>query len=321
MSQTHPDTTAVKLLADRLTENAEKVIFGKTEVIRKVVLCLLTGGHLLLEDIPGTGKTTLAKTLARSLKCDCTRVQFTPDLLPSDLTGIKFYNQKEQEFTFKRGAIFTNILLGDEINRATPRTQSSLLECMEERQVTVDGVTYKLEAPFFVIATQNPIEIQGTFPLPEAQLDRFLMRVSMGYPTLEFERRMLTAFSQTSPLEDIAPAADIPTLLEAQAICRSVFVSEAAADYIVRITQATREDESLRLGVSPRGSLALLHAAQTYAAMNGRGYLLPDDVKAVCSDVLCHRIICKGARTSQSGAIAAEALRRILVQVAVPTDI
>ena len=209
-------------LANRLIHNMETVIMGKHDVIRKAVLCLLANGHILLEDLPGTGKTTLAKAMAQSLGCSFARVQFTPDLLPSDLTGVSFYNQKEQEFVFKQGAVFTNILLADEINRATPRTQSSLLECMEERQVSVDGVTHRLQLPFLVMATQNPIEIQGTFPLPEAQLDRFLMRLSVGYPAAEDEKNMLLGYASSNPLDRLEPIARAEELLRAQEICHSI---------------------------------------------------------------------------------------------------
>ena len=301
-------------------QNIETVIMGKQEIIRKAVICLLAGGHILLEDIPGTGKTTLAKAIARSVGCSFGRVQFTPDLLPSDLTGVSFYNQKEQHFEFKPGAVFTNILLADEINRATPRTQSSLLECMEERQVSVDGVTHRLEEPFLVMATQNPIEIQGTFPLPEAQLDRFLMRLSMGYPAAEDEKRMLLGFSASSPLDTLKPVAQAEEVIRAQRLCREVFAGEAVCGYIVAIAEASRTDEGLRYGASPRASLALLHAAQAHAALEGRGYVLPDDVKAVCADVLCHRVLCRAARGAQAKTEALEILRQILVRVPAPTE-
>lgn len=307
----------VSRIAEKLRDHMKTVISGKDDVIDKVILCLFSGGHILLEDIPGTGKTTLAKALARSVQCMFRRVQFTPDLLPSDLTGINFYNQKLGDFVFKRGAIFTQILLGDEINRATPRTQSSLLECMEERQITVDGVTYALEEPFLVIATQNPIEIQGTFPLPEAQLDRFLMRLKMGYPAPEDERDMLTRFAAGSPLVQLEPAARAQEIVEAQIAVKSVAVGEAVKEYIVRIAQSTRAQEKIRLGVSPRGCLALLRAAQAHAACASRSFVTPDDVKAVCADVLSHRILLKGFATAQE---TDELLRQILVLVPVPTE-
>ena len=318
--QERPDGTPVRELGEKLIQNIETVIMGKEEIIRKAVICLLAGGHILLEDIPGTGKTTLAKAIARSVGCSFGRVQFTPDLLPSDLTGVSFYNQKEQRFEFKRGAVFTNILLADEINRATPRTQSSLLECMEERQVSVDGVTHRLDEPFLVMATQNPIEIQGTFPLPEAQLDRFLMRLSMGYPAAEDEKRMLLGFSSSSPLDTLKSVAQAEEVIQAQKLCREVFAGEAVCGYIVAIAEASRTDEGLRYGASPRASLALLHASQAHAALEGRGYVLPDDVKAVCADVLCHRVLCRAARGAQAKAEALEILRQILVRVPAPTE-
>lgn len=306
--------------AGALCQNLSSVIFGKEEIIRKVVLSLLCGGHILLEDMPGTGKTTLAKALARSVRCGFKRVQFTPDLLPSDLTGINFYNQKEGEFVFKEGSVFTNILLGDEINRATPRTQSSLLECMEERQVSVDGVTHTLPSPFLVIATQNPIEVQGTFPLPEAQLDRFFLKLKMGYPGADFEAKMLTGYVKASPLDSLQPVLDGETVLEMQQAVRDVKVSDAIAGYIVRLAEATRTHEKVKLGVSPRGSLALMRASQAHAAMDGRDYVLPDDVKAVTPDVWDHRIICKGYNLSQSSDAPYEILDFILRNTEAPTE-
>ena len=310
----------VKELAKALKANMKKVILGKDDVIDKVILCLLSAGHILLEDIPGTGKTTLSKALARSVDCGLKRVQFTPDLLPSDLTGINFFNQKEEAFLFRPGAVFTNILLADEINRATPRTQSSLLECMEERQVSVDGETYPMARPFLVIATQNPIEIQGTFPLPEAQLDRFFMRLSVGYPAPEAEKDMLTGFSAASPLDALGAAASGEDVEKAQAMVREVMAGEAVKDYMVRLVRATREDEKIRLGVSPRGTLALLRASQAHAAVRGGGFVTPDDVKAVFADVVCHRILCRGHQAASSGETAREIARQILVQTAAPTE-
>ncbi len=310
---------SVRELSLRLKENVRKVIMGKDDIIEKTILCFLTGGHLLLEDIPGTGKTTLAKALARSVGCTCKRVQFTPDLLPSDLTGVNFYNQKEQEFFFKKGSVFTNILIGDEINRATPRTQSSLLECMEEGQVSVDGVTYELALPFFVIATQNPIETQGTFPLPEAQLDRFLMRISMGYPSFEDEVGMLEGHMKKSPLSALEVVATGDEVIRAQKTAREVKAGKAVFTYILDIVTATRESDQLRLGVSPRGALSLLHTAQTFASMNGRDYIKPDDVKKVCKDVLCHRVLVKGSRLSQNG-VGEQVIDKILEDVPVPSE-
>ena len=290
----------VQLLAQRITENVGRVIVGKDDVIRKVLVAMFCAGHVLLEDIPGTGKTTMAKALAKSLESDCKRIQFTPDLLPSDLSGINFYNQKLGEFVFKAGPIFSNIVLADEINRATPRTQSSLLECMEEGQVTIDGVTMPLEKPFFVIATQNPIETQGTFPLPEAQLDRFAVRLSMGYPEEEQERAILSRFRENTPMAQLESVASKAEVIEAQQIIRTVRVSDAVGGYMVGLANATRRDETVRLGVSPRGTLMLMRASQAHAAIEGRDYVIPDDVKAVAVAVLAHRIILKGHNTART---------------------
>ncbi len=307
----------VEQLSAKLKENIGKIIKGKDDVIEKMILSLFCSGHILLEDIPGTGKTTLAKALSKSIDCEFKRVQFTPDLLPSDLTGINYYDQKEGAFQFRKGSIFTNILLGDEINRATPRTQSSLLECMEERQASIDGMTYSMPSPFLVIATQNPIEIQGTFPLPEAQLDRFFVKLSMGYPDKENELDMLSGFLLKNPLEELKPVATRQEVLEAQKQVKEVFVEQSIKEYLLSIVQATREHEKIRLGVSPRGSIAFLRAAQAAAAIHGRDYVIPDDVKQVAEDVLSHRIICKGFQMVQSGEMAREYIRQILTQVAV----
>ncbi len=310
----------IRPLAERLQRNMESVIQGKSDVIAKVILTVLCEGHILLEDLPGTGKTTLAKALAKSIDCRFHRVQFTPDLLPSDLTGINFFDQKTSDFTFRPGPVFTNILLGDEINRATPRTQSSLLECMEERQVSVDGVTYSLEKPFFVIATQNPVEIQGTFPLPEAQLDRFFMRLSMGYPAPEFEKAMLSARLEGDPAGALNAVVRREELVEAQQAVRTVRVGGAVRDYLIELVTATRSHPAIRMGVSPRGTLALQRAAQAHAAVAGRDFVLPDDVKAVCADVLAHRILCKGRSLTQGAEPATAVLSQILAETRVPIE-
>ena len=302
----------------RILRNVEQVIIGKSDVAKKLCISCICGGHVLLEDIPGTGKTTLAKALAVSTGCSFSRVQFTPDLLPSDVTGINFYDQKLQEFRLKKGPVFTNILLADEINRATPRTQSSLLECMQERQVTIDGVTYPLAAPFLVIATQNPIETQGTFPLPEAQLDRFFMRLSMGYPSPECEADILANFAASNPLETLTAVTSAEEIVQVQQHIRTVTASRPVRDYIVALASATRTDPNVSIGISPRGTLALLHAAQAAAAIQDRSFILPDDVQEMVYDVWKHRILCRGSGILKLSDSAKEVLDRAVASVPVP---
>lgn len=297
-----------------------QVIVGKQEAVDLLLTALIAKGHALLEDVPGTGKTLLAKTLARTLSCDFKRVQFTPDLLPSDLTGINFYNQKEGRFEFRPGPLFTNVLLADEINRATPRTQSSLLECMEERQVTIDGATHPLAPPFFVVATQNPIDSHGTFPLPEAQLDRFLLRIRMGYPTQEESLAILTRFRADDPLAKLAPALDPQTLQAISLFAETeVRVDHDLLGYIVKLTEASRSHPDIALGVSPRGTQALLRAAQAFALVSGRDYVTPDDIKRLAEPVLAHRIVLKQAPLGKHER-AAETIRALLREVDVPSE-
>ncbi len=304
-------------LSAKLKETVSFVIRGKDDVIEKCVLCVLAGGHILLEDVPGTGKTTLVRALAKGLDLPFARIQFTPDLLPSDLTGVNFFDQESRKFVFRPGPVFTSILLADEINRATPRTQAGLLECMEERRVTVDGQTRELPKPFLVAATQNPVEIQGTFPLPEAQLDRFFMRLSVGYPDASSEREMLSRHRENDPLERIVPVAGAADVLTAQKEVRAVHLEESLEDYILRLTAATRIHDRVRLGVSPRGSIALMRAAQAKAAVSGRDWVIPEDVKAVAPDVLCHRILCRGAAHDQRET-ARDIVRKLLDSVSAP---
>ena len=281
-------------LAQKLNENIGKVIVGKSRQIELILTAMLAGGHVLLEDVPGTGKTTMAKALSKSLSCGFSRVQFTPDLLPADITGTRIYNQKDGAFTFIKGPAFTNILLADEINRATPRTQSALLECMEERQITEGGVTYRLEEPFLVIATQNPVETQGTFPLPEAQLDRFLIKLSLGYPQGDEAVALMQRFIAAQPLAELAPVAKAEEIVSAAEACKAVRVDVDVMKYMAALVEAARDPEKVRLGPSPRALLALMRACQVWAAIHGREYVIPDDVKALAVPVLAHRIVLRG---------------------------
>jgi MoxR-like ATPase len=275
----------------RIVGNIEQVIEGKTASVRLALAVLLAEGHLLIEDVPGVGKTKLAKALARSIDCTVRRIQFTPDLLPSDVTGVSVYNQENRDFEFKPGAVFANLVVGDEINRASPKTQSALLECMEERQVTVDGVTYRLQTPFMVIATQNPIEMEGTYPLPEAQRDRFTARIAMGYPDPRAELAMLDLHSASDPLDALQPVSDADIIRRLIATVRAVHVADALKQYALAIVGSTRESHDLRLGASPRAALQLLRTARAVAALDGRDYVAPDDMQALVVPVLAHRVI------------------------------
>lgn len=309
----------IRQMADDIKRTVNRVIVGKGEVVDLLLVALIASGHVLLEDVPGTGKTLLAKTMARSLGCSFRRVQFTPDLLPSDLSGIHYYNQKVGDFEFRPGPVFTQILLADEINRATPRTQASLLECMEERQVTVDGETRRLDSPFLVLATQNPVENQGTFPLPEAQLDRFLVKIKMGYPSTDEAMHILKRFKEDDPLETIEPVASAATILEAQRMFRRTRITDELLAYIVAIVEKTRTHPEAAAGVSPRGSQALLRASQVYAVLQGRDYVVPDDIKAMAAPVLAHRIILRNAMRQKDG-MAERIVAQVLAETAVPAE-
>ncbi len=305
-----------KQLADRVMDNIAKVIVGKEQTVKLLLTALIADGHVLLEDVPGTGKTKLAKTLAKSLNAEFARIQFTPDLLPSDITGLNIYDRQKNEFVLRKGPVFTNILLADEINRATPRTQAGLLECMEERQVTIDGVSYEPGKPFFVIATQNPVETAGTFPLPEAQMDRFMMKLSMGLPGHEEELAILNRYMSEEPLAKLDAVMSQEELQQAKEAANSIFVHPCVLEYMVTLIEATRNAEGIVMGVSPRGSLALLRCVKTYAYLNGRDYVIPDDVKDVAIPVLAHRIVM--GYGDNSG--AEKLMERILQTTAVPTE-
>ena len=307
----------VTQVAGRLAKAMNSVIEGKPDVVRTAITVLLAEGHLLLEDVPGVGKTMLAKTLARSIDCSVRRVQFTPDLLPSDITGVSVFNQDVRDFEFRPGAIFANVVVGDEINRASPKTQSALLECMEEGQVTVDGQTYTLPRPFIVMATQNPIEMEGTYPLPEAQRDRFMARISLGYPSARAELAMLDTHGQSSPLEHLTPVTDADTISAMIQAVRGVYTSAAIKQYVVDLSAATRQSAALRLGASPRATLQLLRASRAHAALDGRDHVLPDDVQSIAVPVLAHRIIPTG-ETQLARKSTADVLHDLMRRVPVP---
>jgi MoxR-like ATPase len=304
-------------LAQRIAIAVESVIDGKADAVRLALTVLLAEGHLLIEDVPGVGKTMLAKALARSIDCSVRRVQFTPDLLPSDITGVSAYNQERRDFEFKPGPIFANIVVGDEINRASPKTQSALLECMEERQVTVDGGTYQLAAPFMVIATQNPVEMEGTYPLPEAQRDRFTARISIGYPTAAAELEMLDTHGSSSPLDSLKPAATATDVRDLVGAVREVLVSVQVKQYIIALVNATRRSADLRLGASPRSALQLLRASRARAALDGRDYVIPDDIQALAVLVLAHRLL-PTTQASYDGRLPEQVVAQIVGQLPLP---
>ncbi len=305
--------------ARRICENVQKVIIGKEEVIQLALVAVLCEGHVLLEDVPGIGKTTLARALSVSLGCTFRRLQFTPDLLPSDVTGLSWFNQKTQEFEFRPGPIMSQVVLADEINRATPRTQSALLEAMQERQVTADGVTRPLPRPFLVLATQNPIELEGTFPLPEAQIDRFLLRIAIGYPSQVEENELLERFRVDDPLPALQPVVTPDEILALQAARREVRVVEPVRDYVVRVARATRENAEIDLGASPRATLALYQAAQAWAAIQGRAFVIPDDVKRMAPYVLCHRLMVS-SQAQLRGRTPEELVADVVSAVPVPVE-
>jgi MoxR-like ATPase len=313
------DLSQVPIAARAIQQNIGKVIVGKSSVVELLTVALLTPGHVLIEDVPGLAKTMLAKSLAKSLGCSFQRVQFTPDLLPSDITGVSIFNQKTQEFEYRAGPLMSQVVLADEINRAGPRTQSALLEAMEERQVTVDGVTRPVPQPFLVIATQNPIELEGTFPLPEAQLDRFLLRLAIGYPEVEEEREVLRRFREADPLEELKPVVAGDDVVALSKACRQVFISPAIETYILALVRATRSNPALSLGASPRGSLALARTAQMLAAVRGRAFVIPDDVQGLVGPALSHRLILS-SQSRLRGKGVPEVLQSVIEQVPVPVE-
>ncbi|HZW02621.1 MAG TPA: MoxR family ATPase [Anaerolineaceae bacterium] len=309
----------IQTVAQRLAQNVQKVIVGKEDVIQQLMVAVLCEGHILLEDVPGTGKTTLARALAASLGCTFRRIQFTPDLLPSDVTGLSWFNQKQQEFEFRPGPIMSQIVLADEINRATPRTQSALLEAMQERQVTADGVTRYLPRPFLVLATQNPVELEGTFPLPEAQVDRFLLKVNLGYPTQTEENDILERFRAADPLPDLEPVTGPEEVLALIGERRQVRVEDSVRDYVVRVARATRANPDIQLGASPRATLALYQAAQAWAAIQGRDFVLPDDVKTLAPPVFSHRLMI-APQAQLRGRDSVQLINDIVSAVPVPVE-
>ena len=309
----------IQQTAERVIANVEKVIVGKRPAIELILIALLCEGHVLIEDVPGIGKTTVAKAIAKSLGCSFKRIQFTPDLLPSDITGISYFNQRASDFEFRPGPVMSQIVLADEINRATPRTQSALLEAMEERQITVDGETRMLPRPFVVLATQNPIELEGTFPLPEAQIDRFLLQMRLGYPSAGEEGQMVQRFEHQNPLDDLQSVVGAEELKLLQAEVRSIRVEESVRDYVVAVVRATRQHPAVELGASPRGSLSLHRTAQALAAIRGRDFVIPDDVKYMAEFVLTHRLIIS-PQTRLRGRTADEILREIVNSVPVPVE-
>ena len=313
------DIKKIKGTATRIKENVSKIIIGCDNTVELLIAALFCRGHVLLEDVPGTGKTMLSKTLAKSMDCVFSRVQFTPDLLPFDITGMSIFDQSKGEFVFKPGPVFTNILLADEINRATPRTQSALLECMQERQVTMDNVTYTLDEPFIVLATQNPIDTSGTFPLPEAQLDRFMVKMKMGYPETENAVKIIDRYILDDPLEELTSVVTKEEIVEIQKDIKNVSVSADIRRYMADVVEETRKIDGVMLGVSPRGLLALLIMSQAWAALSGRDYVIPDDVKKVAAPTLAHRIICQSGYGSESETNE-KVIIKALARVAVPTE-